>query len=147
MFRHPLVARLRALLPGWRLFDRAVASPRLWVRSGDGDALGPWAPIELGPRPRWSAVFAPAANLALAYQTVIDQLVAELGDLGELETDAPADGIERDPRVTSLVSYELVARIARAHLPGRARRWQWKIVAPGGEDFLIAPIAGGAEAA
>jgi hypothetical protein len=154
------LVRLRALIPAWRFFDRAVGSPQLRVRvaiDGGAGPLGAWRAIaELGPRSaswaRWA--FAPADNLALAYQAAVDHLVAELGEL-EIEIDeddedahAAGDG-ERDPRVLSLASYQLVTRIARAHAPPRARL-QWKIVVPNGAsgpsgatgeaDYLVSPV-------
>ena len=149
------LARLRALMPAWRFFDRAVGSPQLQVRvaiDGSAGPLGAWRPIaELGARsPGWSRwAFAPADNLALAYQAAVDQLVAELGELDidddDEDDDEPRDGSlapERDPRVLSLASYQLVTRIARAHAPPHARL-QWKIVVPAGEaeaDYLLSPV-------
>ncbi|HEY0191486.1 MAG TPA: hypothetical protein VGC42_10225 [Kofleriaceae bacterium] len=137
---------LRAVFPAWRFFDRAVASPRLWIRyAAAGGPLGPWTALEiLAPcsrrRTRWA--FAAADNLTLAYQAVVEQLVAELGEL-ELDPDGADDGgageIERDPRVTGLVGYALVSRIARAQVPGEARL-QWKIVVPDGSDYVVSPI-------
>ena len=142
----PLLGRLRALLPSWRFFDRAVASPALWVRRADDGDDGVWLPIA-APARRWTGwAFAPAGNLALAYQTIVEQLVAELGEL-ELEATADLDAalplaVETDPQVVGLVSYELVTRIARAYTPG-ARRFQWKIVVPGDPaptDYLLSPV-------
>lgn len=143
MVRRPGLARLRALFPSWRFFDRATVSPQLLVRSAVADApLGPWATIDVGPRPLGTWAFAPRANLVLAYHNAIEHLVQELGEL-ELEAapEGGGDGIETDPRVTGLVSYELVDRIARAHLPAGARA-QWKIVIPeatGPCDYLVSP--------
>ena len=125
----------RALFPSWRFFDRVVASPRLLVRYDDGA----WQPIDSAPRPAGTALFAPRANLALAYQSVVDQLVHELGEL-DLEGEAPDDGIERDPRVTTLVTYELVGRIARSVVPAGAR-YQWKVVLSPGPAEPDAPDA------
>ena len=145
MVHHPGLARLRALFPSWRFFDRATASPQLLVRSAAADRpLGDWAMVDLGPRPAGTWAFAPRANLVLAYQSAIEHLVQELGEL-ELEArpqDTGADdGIETDPRVTGLVSYELVDRIARAPLPAGTRA-QWKIMIPeatGPSDYLVSP--------
>ncbi len=130
---------VRALFPSWRFFDRATLSPRLYVRVGcSPDRLSAWAPVEIGPRPAAAFVFAPAANLALAYQSSIDRLVVELGDI---EIDDSGSAVETDPRVTELVSYRLVGRIARALAP-RAAFVQWKIVVPEvAGDYLVAPIA------
>lgn len=147
MVRYPGLARLRALFPSWRFFDRATTSPQLQRRIADAAGeLGPWAPIDVGPRPTGSWAFAPTANLALAYQNAVDHLVQELAELPiDDAADAPAEGasaIETDPRVTTLVSYELVTRIARAGLPP-GRQVQWKIVVPdvgGATDYLVSPV-------
>jgi hypothetical protein len=88
-------------------------------------------------RPAFTPLFAPSANLQLAYASVVERFVHELGDL-DLDCDPPADGIERDPRVTRLVSYELVTRIARTVVPSGAR-FQWKIVVPAHGDYLTSP--------
>ncbi len=92
---------------------------------------------------RWA--FAPADNLALACHAVVVQLVGELGELelagDELPEDAPL-AIETDPQVTGLVAYELVTRVARAHVAAGAR-FQWKIVVPGELapiDYLLSPV-------
>lgn len=140
------LGRFRALFPAWRFFDRAAASPELRVRfaSGDGE-LGAWAAIEHPPRRRalgW--LFAPERNLALACHAAVEQLVAELGELTLEATgdDAASGAIEADPAVVGLVSYELVTRIARAHVPTGAR-FQWKLVVPGDsapEDYLLSPV-------
>ena len=150
----PVVARLRALFPSWRFFDRVTESPRLLVRTGaPGARLGPWTPIEGARRDPLRFVFAPASNLALAYHAVVEHLVGELGEL-ELPDAAPAPiqdgdelGIETAPEVTNLVSYELVTRIARAHVPSTLRgvpgaRLQWKVIVPGQpapKDYLVSP--------
>ena len=123
----------RALLPSWRFFDRAVASPQLFVRVEEGA----WRAFDLGPRPWWTPVFAPEANLALAYASAVERLVQELGELA-LEGEVAADGIERDPRVTGMVSYELVTRIARSVVPAGAR-FQWKIVVVEHGDYIVSP--------
>jgi hypothetical protein len=130
---------VRALFPSWRFFDRAVLSPRLYVRvGGSADQLSAWTPVEIGPRSAAAFAFAPAANLALAYQSSIDRLVVELG---EIDLEDSAGDIETDPRVTELVSYRLVDRIARAHAP-RAALVQWKLVVPEvAGDYLVTPIA------
>lgn len=106
---------LRALLPSWRFFDRVTQAPRLFVRNTGGE----WQPIATPPRRAWSWAFSPRGNLALADQSAVEHLVADVDELDpSLDHDAPA--------ITGLVSYQLVARIARAHAP--AGRWQWKVV-------------------
>jgi hypothetical protein len=110
-----IAQRLRALLPSWRFFDRVSVAPRLFVRA----VGGAWQPIAVPRRRAWSWAFSPAGNLALAEQSTVEHLVAEIDELDPgLDHDAPA--------ITGLVSYELVARIAREHAP--AGSWQWKIV-------------------
>jgi hypothetical protein len=118
--------RLRALLPSWRFFDRAVAAPELLVRIADG----PWQPLPVPRRRLWSWAFAPAGNLALAYQSTVEQLVAQIDELDD-STD------HDDPKITSLVGWVLVNDIAR-EAPRDAPRWQWKIVRDG-EDYLLGP--------
>lgn len=139
----PILGRLRALFPSWRFFDRALASPELLVRFGAADALGAWTAIDQLAAPpglgRWA--FAPSSNLALAYHAVVEQLVAELGEL-ELEDTGAAGTVERDPQVVDRVSYELVTRVARAHVPAGAQ-FQWKIRVPGEPaDYLLSPVFG-----
>ena len=124
---------VRALLPSWRFFDRAVASPQLFVRIADGE----WRAFDPGPRPSLTPLFAPSANLHLAYASIVERFVQELGEL-DLEGTPPADGIERDPRVLQLVSYELVTRIARTVVPP-ATSFQWKIVVPEHGDYITSP--------
>jgi hypothetical protein len=147
----PTLGRLRAVLPSWRLFDRAVASPQLQIRFAEpagAGALGAWQPVERPPRRATRWAFAPAGNLGLAYHALVVQLVAELA---ELELDEPAEAAgraedplagETDPAVVGLVSYELVTRVARAHVPAGAR-FQWKIVVPGPAapvDYVRSPV-------
>ncbi len=136
----PSFSFLRALIPSWRFFDRAVLSPRLYIRVGSTpESLAAWAPVDLGSRSGGAFAFAPAANLSLAYQSAIDRLVVELGDVDLSETESEIE-IETDPRVTELVSYRLVERIARTHAP-RAAFVQWKILVPEiAGDYLVAPI-------
>jgi hypothetical protein len=142
--RGVVLARLRVLVPAWRLFDRATASPRLFVRSAaPHHPLGDWTALAAAPRGWASWAFAPAGNLALAYQSVVEQLVAALGELGEVSSDT-------DPAVTGLVEYDLVTAIARAYIPTALRdqagaRLQWKVMVPndsddgGAADYLVSP--------
>lgn len=135
--RSPVLARLRVLFPAWRFFDRATASPVLFVRHADTSGqLGPWRPVTAPAAPAMRWAFAPRANLALAEQAAVEQLVAELGDL-DIEEDADA---AHDPRVIDRVSYQIVGRIARAHVPTAAAH-QWKIVVPDGDYVVSAVIA------
>jgi hypothetical protein len=136
--------RLRALIPAWRFFDRATAAPYLLIRcAAPGERLGDWTPIDPGPRGGASWAFAPRANLALAYQAAIEQLVAELGEI-EIAAPSAADEIETDPAIVNRVSYELVSRIARGHVPAALRgvagaMFQWKVVVPAGPGSVDEP--------
>lgn len=103
-------------------------------------AWSPWRPLDAlaPPRTAWTPLFAPSANVHLAYHAAVAQLVDELGSL-DLEGEPPADGIERDPRVTNLVAYELVTRIARAHAPVGSLV-QWKIMVAGETSpYIMSP--------
>ena len=140
-----LLSRLRALFPAWRFFDRATAGPCLLIRhAAPGERLGAWSPIDAGPRGRASWAFAPHANLALAYQAAIEQLATELGEI-EIAAPSAADEIETDPAIVNRVSYELVSRIARRHVPAGLRGvagavFQWKLVVPGEPDDALVSL-------
>lgn len=128
-----VLARLRVLLPSWRFFDRAVRSPRLWLRRDDG----PWLEVA-APRPTpWRWAFAPASNLALAEQSSVEHLVAHIEELEAAEDEIADDA----SAIIESIPYRLVDAIAREHAHG-ATRYQWKIVAPDGDaavDFVTAP--------
>jgi hypothetical protein len=119
-----LIDRFRVLLPSWRFFDRAVASPQLYI----AEAGGAWQPFAAPPRRWFNWAFAPAANLALAYRSVIEQLVAEIS---ALDPATPDD----DPAITGSVSYELVTRIACERVAPGAR-FRWKVATPDDPDFV-----------
>ncbi len=146
--RNSVLSRLRALIPAWRFFDRAALPPHLLIRWAAPDAsLGAWAPLDGGPRGVASWAFAPRANLFLAYGAALNQLVAEVREL-ELANPAPSDVVEADPAIVGRVSYALVSRIARAHVPAAVRtrpgaRYQWKLVVPGvapaDDENLLSP--------
>jgi hypothetical protein len=121
-------APLRVAIPAWRFFDRAVESPRLWLRIDQT-----WRPLEPPARGWLGWAFAPRANLALACQAAVDQLVAELGGL-EVESD---DLVVTAPEVTGLAAYQRVTRIARLYAGGAP--FAWKIVVPGPSDYLQSP--------
>jgi hypothetical protein len=136
---HPVLSRLRALVPAWRFFDRVRPSPYLVIRwAAPGAALGAWVRIDGGPREARSWAFAPRANLRLAHHAAVEQLVAELADVEVADREAAADPdtADTDPAIVDRVSYRLVSRIARTHVPAALRdrpgaRFQWKLTAPG----------------
>ncbi len=104
-------------------------SPQLLIRMTGGA----WQPVT-APRRGWLGwAFAPASNLALAYHSTVEHLVAEVDQL-DPATDHEA------PAITGLVSYALVTEVARQAV--RAGAWQWKImVLDGAEwtDYLVSP--------
>lgn len=131
----PVLARLRVLFPAWRFFDRATASPQLYIRHADATGqLGAWRAVTAPAATPMRWAFAPRANVALAEQAAVEQLVAELGEL-DIEDDADA---ARDPRIIERVSYQIVGRIARAHAPTTAAH-QWKIVVLD-EDYIVSAV-------
>ncbi|CAN5692136.1 hypothetical protein BH11MYX1_BH11MYX1_25520 [soil metagenome] len=128
--RHLAIQRLRALLPSWRFFDRATASPQLLVRSAvTATELGVWQPVTTPRRGPLGWAFAPASNLALAYHATVEQLVAEVDELDpSTEHDSPA--------ITGLVTYELVVAVARESMTlARGTRWQWKVIVFDGTEW------------
>ncbi len=114
--RHLAIQRLRALLPSWRFFARATVSPQLLVRRVGGE----WQPVATPRRGPLGWLFAPASNLALAYHSTVEHLVAEVDELDPAtDHDAPA--------ITGLVTYQLVTVVARESVTAEGR-WQWKII-------------------
>jgi hypothetical protein len=71
---------LRFLIPVWRFFETAQATPQIQFRHCASDAApGPWLPALNTPAPRLARVFFnPEANLVLAQYAVLDQLVQRL---------------------------------------------------------------------
>lgn len=96
---------VRVLFPSFRFFDEAPDGLVLLVRVGsDASSLGGFeeslAPEPLGVSSLW---FNAQGNLRLAYHALLEQLVADLGEL------APQD----EQSAHELVSYGLVERLAR----------------------------------
>lgn len=137
----PRLARLTALLPSWRFFERPGLVPQLCVRWGsDRDHLGPWHAIELVAARPWTVVlFNPHGNLALAERSL---LVAMLGEID----DAPDDDA---PRVIARsVTYRLLRRLAAERVaalaPTGAGAWQLCIraaeVGDEPQDVLVSEV-------
>lgn len=106
--RRPLRSKawglLRSLLPSWRFFEDVEPGPELCCRVAlQGREYGAWQGVlEQGagaPRVLLNA----AGNLRLAYQSLVEQLEAEL------------DGVERSLAPT-LVPYRLVQRLVEQRL-------------------------------
>jgi hypothetical protein len=125
---HRALRPLRCLFPSWRFFDTIETTYVAHAREvpAHGEA-GPWRPL-LPPPPRGplSFFYAPHANLLLACHAIVDQLVDELEEAGELTVD----------EVEALVSFELLRNAARIVGPAWAR-CQLRVVAcavgPGGK--------------
>ncbi len=80
--RRPLSSKawllLRSLLPSWRFFEDVVPGPRLWFQvAAQGQDFGPWQPALVPPQ-RVRFLLNPEGNLQLAYQSLVEQLQAEL---------------------------------------------------------------------
>jgi hypothetical protein len=124
--RSPL---LRALVPSWRFFERPDAVPELLLRHcPQAAAPGPWLPaIHIPVRAWYNVLWNPLGNLALAKYSLLDRLIADLADAGEVTIE----------RAEQLVSFRLVQRVCEeALLPtkdGAAPPYQFKVVLIAGE--------------
>lgn len=112
--RRPLRGRawtlLRCLLPSWRFFEDVEPGPALtFAVAAAGEGFGPWHHALTAPGARGLFLNA-AGNLALAQQSLVEQLLHEL------------DGV-REESAPSLVPYQLVQRLIaeRARELGVAR--------------------------
>lgn len=121
----PWLFFLRAFFPNWKFYHAVGRPPRLWLRARQAD--GQWADWVLlyprRPRRLWHLVHNADVNLALTHQNLVDHLAADINDLPE-----GAD-------VRNLVSYRLVARLARQALPADAQAYQFelRLASPRGE--------------
>jgi hypothetical protein len=125
--KSPVVQRLRAFFPSWRFFEDLGDVPVLLGRSGPSEAgLGPWVPLLPPVRRRWTQLFYnPEGNLALAFGSLVQQLVSDAADheTGDFATS---------------VSYRLAHELVRRQL-GPVTCFQWKVVA-GADDVLVSPV-------
>ena len=97
------LALLRCFLPSWRFFEEIEPGPTLeYAVAPSGGDFGDWK-VALAPEPRTALalVLNARGNLALAQQSLVEQLWSELDERGE----TPA---------TALVSYALVEALVRA---------------------------------
>lgn len=89
---------LRCLFPSWRFFEDVEPGPALtFAVAEQGASFGPWCEGLVAPTARGFFLNA-AGNLALAQQSLVEQLLHEL------------DGTRED-EVLALVSYQLVQRL------------------------------------
>jgi hypothetical protein len=124
---------LRALLPSWRFFENFDEAPALYFRCGSGSGeMGEWEKCLKRPHRRvLGLLYNPEANYVLAAGSVVQQLLSEVNDLTETETDADA--------VEQLVSYQLTKNLVRFHLPESSASYQFKVSGIS-EDILISPV-------
>ncbi len=145
MERVPLPVRslglFKALFPSWRFFEDVGPSPRLFHRTIGRDVLDvdtcevPWTDT-LPPQPRGpGALFLNArGNLRFTGGSVLDQLVAEIGDL----PDAALGTFEA---VEGLVAYRLVQRMVVERLGPDVGAYQIRVVLDEtGEEILRSPV-------
>ncbi len=132
--RHRVFSLLRVFIPSWRFFDEVGPAPRLYFRvATDPGDLGAWLPIEahrgsLGRRSLYSLFLNPDENLFLAGNSLVAQLLSDIEDRGEGDSD----------RVQDSVSYRLVERWVRWQFRGQGvQRYQFKISLE--EDLLLSP--------
>jgi hypothetical protein len=116
------VALFSCLLPSWRFFDQVETMPVLRYRTAlQGDDWSDWQDVLLAPpRTPGSLLSNAAGNLHLACSSLVEHLVADLGD---------TDALGRAPH--ELVSYELVCALVerRMHRAALAHtRYQFCLV-------------------
>lgn len=140
--RSVIAQRLRAFFPSWRFFEDVEDVPTLLYRRASlGGLWGPWKPCLSRPRRRISAILLnPEGNLALAYGSLIQQLLVDLP-----EHPQDADAVEQS--VPYAVVHALVVRTLHSEGLSPGTRYQFKITASpagsgleSGEDVLLSPV-------
>ena len=113
---------LRSALPSWRFFEEIAALPVLNHRLIDPHGVaGPWQQTLALPQ-RHAGMWAlhPAGNLYLAYQSLVEQLAAELED--------PAEFSE----LSRSVSYQLVQALVHQQLASQGQgnhgQYQFRLI-------------------
>jgi hypothetical protein len=113
---------LRCVLPSWRFFEEIAAVPTLSHRLIDTHGgPGPWLQT-LAPPQRHAGMWGlhAAGNLYLAYQSLVEQLAAELED--------PAEFSE----LSRSVSYQLVQALVLQQLgsqgQGKVGQYQFRLI-------------------
>jgi hypothetical protein len=116
---HRALRPLRSLFPSWRFFDAIEDTNIMYAREvSEHGAPGPWQPlVPAPPRTLLSLIYTPRGNLLLACHAVVDQLVDELEEAGELTRD----------EVEALVSYQLLGGVVRVIGPAWPR-YQLRLV-------------------
>lgn len=113
---------LRCVFPAWRFFEEIAAVPVLCHRVIDAaGAAGPWQQT-LSPPRRHAGMWGlhAAGNLYLAYQSLVEQLAAELEDPAEISD------------LTQCVSYQLVQalvlQVLRNQAGAQPGQYQFRLV-------------------
>lgn len=108
---------LRAFFPNWKFYHAVGRPPRLYARARMPD--GTWLDWRLiYPRAQRRVVHLvhnPEVNLALNQQNLVDHLAYDINDL-------PEGG-----DLTTYVSYRMVSRLAREHLPAEVVAYQFEV--------------------
>lgn len=98
----------RVLVPSWGFFADVADLPVLFVRTADSSgSWGEWFPAVMKPQRRlWSVLFNPEGNLYLAYNTLLQQVESDIGEL---------DGVAVQSFESS-VSFRLLHNLVRYRL-------------------------------
>ena len=117
---HHALRPLRSLFPSWRFFDTIELTYVVFAREvPPHGAPGPWQPLIPPPaRSLLGMLYNPRGNLLLACHGVVDQLVDELDEAGELTPE----------EVEALVSSRLLGGVLRVVGPAWPR-YQLRLVA------------------
>ena len=128
--RSQWVQLLRMLLPSWRFFEELGDVPRLEFREGSDDSLGPWQPVIVPLRRSMRRlVYNPDGNLALACESLLQQLIGDVADLAQPTSDV----------VAGLVSYRLTRNLVEQRIAKDASAYQFQVVL-GGEDVIVSAV-------
>lgn len=121
----------RALLPSWRFFEDFDEAPTLYFRyATEAEEMRKWEKCLRRPNRRVTGLlFNPETNFVLAAGSVVQQLISEVSDLTDTDTDS----------VEKLISYQLTQSLVQFQLPQIADRYQFKVSGVS-EDILVSPI-------
>ncbi len=132
------VQLLRIALPSWRFFEALGDVPVLRYRSGHDEAsLGEWQPaLQPLPRSLRRLVLNADGNLALACESLLQQLLADLSELDESQANA----------LEEAVSYRLTRNLVETRVRsdgGRYYQFKLEVGAAGeamAQEALVSPV-------
>jgi hypothetical protein len=136
----PVLIFVRALFPSWRFFDHLGHVPHLYYRlqTEEHTGFGNWELALKHKKRTFRCLFLnPHDNLQMAYQSLVEQLVSELQEPSENQSDI----------LPGTVSYNLVQNFVRfqimSHLNENRRdlKFQFKVVVDE-DDLFISLIHG-----